>query len=265
MTTNCSAKQVGLNQEGILMTAMFRTMSRVMWCSMCALALALGPSMANEPYPSAKEVKCDEDESLQEELDNAEPGFIVLVKGTCYENVVIRTPGLLLVADPSFGPATIDGSGDPTRSAIVIVVSNVTVLNFTITGGRNGVVVSRAGSAVITNNRIIGNDRVGVFITRSSHGEIKGNTIEDNGFKGVIAVNRGHGIYVGRASSAEINDNTINHNGDVGVRVADSSHASLSDNIITNNEQEGLDVTLGSNVRLSDGSGGKSPFENYVQ
>ncbi len=85
------------------MTAMIRTMTRVMLCSMSVLALALGPSMANEPYPNAHEVKCDESDTLQEELDNAEPGFVILVKGTCYENVVIRTPGILLVADPSFG------------------------------------------------------------------------------------------------------------------------------------------------------------------
>ena len=236
-----------------------------------ALALSFGQAYA---APHTHKVDCDKNgKTLQKEVDKAHIGDTVLVEGTCNENVIISTDNLTVVAD---GAATIDGSGDPDATAAVSIrASNVTLRGFTIIAARNGVILQRAGSAVIASNDISGAANHAVLVTQASYARVggdssdEGNTIHDSG----------RGVTVRNGSGADIFFNTLTGDGtprtvvdgafindDRGIQITDNGAADISDNTIDGFDR-GLNLLTGGNANLSasfGSTGGASTFKNNV-
>jgi len=119
--------------------------------------------------------------SIQEKINAAEPGDTIFVKnGTYYENIVINKPINLIGENKK--NTIIDGKN--LSDTITIESENVKIMNFTIKNGTgNGVNnIFRAGIRILKSNNtikqnIIKDNNVGLFTRR-----IKNTTIEDNQF-----------------------------------------------------------------------------------
>ncbi len=238
------------------MIELFRTTTRAMLCSMCVLALALGPSMAHDDSEIHK-VDCDDGDSIQSELDDAKAGDTVEVSGTCVEHVLIATHGVTLrcvdnITDSITAP-------DTSASTVGIVAQNVVLDGCRVTGGRNGVSVLNGASAVVKNNVVTANGSLGappgnhgVTITNGAWAEVANNT---------ITFNRRRGVLVFGGAGAEIHGNTIDNNGLDGIAVFFNSYAGIASNanptsnLIRNNGTmgtgRGIVCRIGGSVNLS--------------
>ncbi|MEM4402441.1 MAG: right-handed parallel beta-helix repeat-containing protein, partial [Candidatus Caldarchaeum sp.] len=130
-----------------------------------------------------KEIRVPQDyKTIQEAIDAAAEGDIILVdRGTYKENLNLPKGLTLLGVDRE--KTVIDGSG----SDVVTIASSslVTMRNFTITNGRDGVYIRGGAHALLQGNWIIQNKRNGVLVTGTA--ELRGNLIRDNGYCGVQA------------------------------------------------------------------------------
>jgi len=214
---------------------------------------------------------------LQTAIDAANPGDTITVTGPCNENVVIG-PGKIGLTLEGINPATIDGLLD-TSPTIASLGREITITGFTITGGQDGILVYRGGTATIDGNTIQNTARFGINVAENSNANIINNIIQTNPGGGIsvydnssarigvlllsdtvarfntIQGNGGSGIFVARSSTAMIVGNTIKDNAEDGVRVVRSSQADISDNIINGNALNGILVSQNSGVNLGNDSG----------
>ena len=211
-----------------------------------------------------EEVECPDD-TIQEAVDDAEPGDTILVSGTCNESITIDKDGIKLIANPGakiIGPA---GSG----SLIRVRALNVEITGFTtLTGDRAGITVERSGSAVISDNTVKNSGGFGITITGGSSAILENNTVKKNGSHGIrvtdssfariepnnlVMDNGGHGIIVHRSSAARIFGNTITGSlNSTGILVTASGSADINENIITDNVGDGISVSSSSSARLAE-------------
>jgi parallel beta-helix repeat protein len=215
---------------------------------------------------------CNGKNTIGNSVKKLKPGDTLLVTGTCNENLVIPEEIARVVLDGQ-GKATIKG---PDASIPTIVVSGrgITIKGFTVTGGRDGIVVNRGSQATIDGNTIQGTARFGVQVNQSSFANIVNNTIQNNPANGItiggssyasigfvtaldktaspnIIQNNGqNGISVGRSSNARITGNTIRNNKLNGVIVSRASQADITSSTIDGNGMSGIDVSQNSNVQL---------------
>jgi hypothetical protein len=223
--------------------------------------------------------------SLQSAIDNAAPGDVILVEGTCSENFLVRNEKQRITIDGSGAGigtrATLAGNSN--SPAVNIRGKGILLRNFNISGGSNGVHVNRGSNAVVNNNVIEGSSGTGVLVDELAFAVITGNTIENHPAAGVVVAERstarigfnsdgdtvadanliknngGFGIHVSNGSSARIVANTIQDNVNDGIQVVRDSHADIAGNGIYNNA-DGIEVGENSTVQLGE-DGGTSMFE----
>ena len=182
---------------------------------------------------------CSAKDTIGNAVKKLKPGDTLSVTGTCNENLVIPEETVRVVLDGQ-GKATINGP-DTSNPTIVINGRGITIKGFTVTGGRDGIVVSRGGQAVIGSNTIQGTGRFGVQVNQTSFAVIVNNTIQNNGH---------NGISVGRSSNARITGNMIRNNKLNGVLVTRASQADITSSTIDGNGMNGIDVSQNSSVQL---------------
>jgi parallel beta-helix repeat protein len=241
--------------------------------AMALLALAGLLWLLTSPGEAATiKFTCSAKGTIGNAVKKLKPGDTLSVTGTCNENLVIPEETARVVLDGQ-GKATIKG---PDTSIPTIVVSGrgITIKGFTVTGGRDGIVVSRGSQATIDGNTIQGTARFGVQVNQSSFANIVNNTIQNNPGNGItiggssyasigfvtaldktaspnIIQNNGqNGISVGRSSNARITGNTIRNNKLNGVIVSRASQADITSSTIDGNGMSGIDVSQNSNVQL---------------
>lgn len=244
----------------------------------------------NAPAAASWQVDCDRGDSLQavftpREHGNAtparlRPGAVVLVVGTCNENVEITGfDGIVLDGQ---GTATINGPDSGRDTLRLIGVRNVIVRGFTITGGRDGINLRGVQMVSIQRNTILAG-RDGIQVHRGSFAMITDNTLQ-NGRDGIVVhessaarigfatstaahpgpnvidSNGRHGIFVSRSSTARIAGNVIVNNGTSGtgsgIRVERVSQADIASNQIDSNREDGIRIVQNSGVNLSSATTG---------
>jgi len=199
------------------------------------VGVALSAGLVTTAPAATFKAECDEGASIQKRLDqNAKPGDTIEVSGTCNEQIVVRTNNVRLTG---LDGATIDGGTDSSEGNSVIVVRalDVRISGLTVTGGRNGIVVSRNASA------IIGGTAPG-----------QGNTIDTVGR---------NGISISEDGWAQLLNNTITDAARFGIAVSGGS-ATLSGNEVRGSDRDGLFVGTsfvdleGANTFLANGRRG---------
>jgi len=161
---------------------------------------------------------------IQEAINTASPGDVVYVRnGTYYENVVVNKTLRLTAENREDTIIDARGVGDVLR----IEADNVTVSNFTIRYGDNGIYLSGSHGNVIQNNNITKNRYSGITGYSST-----GNIIEWN-----IISNNDYGIDLAHYSKENtIQENTVTNNG-IGIYLrADQGNNSVQGNIVQNNQ-----------------------------
>ena len=207
---------------------------------------------------------------------------IINVTGTCSGNVVIDQKKNNITLNGG-GTATIHGV-DVNKHTVQVMGRGITIKGFAITGGSDGIVVVRGGTAVIDGNNIHNTQNNGISVGQVSHADIINNTIQNNpnhgisvnenssahiGFvsysdttakRNIIQGNGNQGIQVQRSASATIVKNTIRNNISNGIHVTRASHADISGNVLNGNGDNGVKVDGNSGVNLGK-PGGTTIFD----
>jgi parallel beta-helix repeat protein len=251
-----------------------------------AITVAILLGLASEGWAANIQFACGGIRKLNTILQFLKPGDVLVVSGTCNENVVIGW---------NVNDITLDGQNTATIHAVAAAGGHtvdvrgrgITIQNFTIVGVPGnvgaGIFVHDAGQARITGNTITGNGDSGIHVTRNGSARILGNTIQGNALEGIFANHNsaveigdgaspnvitgngfsgGNGIHITRSSSARVITNTISNNGPgSGVLVLRGAQADISDNTIDQNVGNGLTVGQNSTVLLGR-PGANSPTAN---
>lgn len=243
------------------------------------------------PAVAGWHVDCDRGDSLQAVFNSQDhgnatpvllrPGAVVIVTGTCNENVEV-TEGFDGIVLDGQGTATINGPDSGRDTLRLIGVRNVIVRGFTITGGRDGINLRGVQMVSIQRNTIRAG-RDGIQVHRGSFAMITDNTLQ-NGRDGIVVhessaarigfatstaahpspnvidSNGRHGILVSRSSTARIAGNVIVNNGTSGagsgIRVDRLSQADIASNQIDSNREDGIRIVQNSGVNLSSATTG---------
>lgn len=215
--------------------------------------------------PQTFNLTCGAGTTISDAVKLLQPGDTLLVNGSCDENVSIpeEIQNLTLDGQSQASIAPLDAS----QSTVNIRGRGITIARFTVTGGLNGIIVTRGGAAILEGNTIR-NAQTGISLTSHSVARIQNNTIENNTDRGVnvaeastarldgntIQNNSSDGILVNEGSSARIGldaPNTIQSNSGRGVIITRSSSGRIMNNTISNNRSDGVDVLRGSHADIA--------------
>lgn len=175
--------------------------------------------------------------------------LVVVVSGTCTENVTIERDDVVLRAQGSGGGVS---AADPSKPAIVINGARRVVLeNLSVVGGLDAVQATGGASVAIRASAIRNGVQNGVRIESGSSAVVDGSTIEDNGEIGVL---------VRRSAGVTMTDSTVRRNALYGVAAVNSASASLGNidrfgniccgNVIEDNRFDGVVIADSSGAYL---------------
>lgn len=193
--------------------------------------------------------------TIQQAVDSAQTREIILVSGTCTENVSVGEEKARI---------TLDGQGSanlvavqPTSNTIQIFGKGIIVTGFaSIREGNHGILLAQGGTAVIINNTIESNNNSGIIVEDGATARIGFNSGNDTiASPNIIRNNAANGIIVGRSSNARIVGNIISGNGAAGILVKQVSQADIASNTIDDNHTDGISVSGNSGVNLGNDSG----------
>ena len=233
---------------------------------------ALGFSSANA---ATLNVDCDAGNTIASVYATIKPGDTVLVSGLCKEQVNIP-PEVTRVTFDGQKKTTIQHPGGQQASphAFYNRGKEITIKNFTVTGGQDGIHLSGPASAVIDGNLVTKNSGRGIHIDKGSIARILNTTVEQSGGIGIdvtgasyayigvfiprvpalapntIRNNGGPGINIERTSGAWIVGNTISGNKDSGITVHRNAQADVIANTINGNGGDAITVTYNSGVNF---------------
>lgn len=239
-------------------------------CLVAVAAIAIGaPTSA-----ATIKVDCQTGAAIGPALAKLKPGDVLLVQGTCRENVLIQS---------EVNGVTVDGQGKATITAldarqpvVQVLGREIIIKGFTVTGGFFGIAVNRGGTALLDNNTIEGAAHSGVEVSQNSFARVVNNTIRRNRQNGILVLgsasvhigvvrsddqlpspniiegNDGDGIHVIRASTARIIGNTLSGNRGSGLALRQTSHADVAGNVFNANGAHGIHVIGNSGINLAD-------------
>jgi parallel beta-helix repeat protein len=203
-------------------------------------------------------LSCGGKDTIGGALKKLKPGDTLSVTGTCNENLVIPEETARVVLDGQ-GRATINGP-DVAIPTMEVRGRGITIKGFTVTGGRDAIVLNRGGQAVIDGNTVQGAARFGVQVNQTSFAVIVNNTIQNNQANGVIVGGSSYAV-IGFFTTFDktASPNTVQNNGQNGISVQRSSNARITGNTVRNNKLNGVIVSRGSQADITsstiDGNG----------
>jgi len=244
-----------------------------------AIFLTVSSLCLTAAQPAAREsralnVDCNGGGAINRELNDVKPGDVVLVRGTCRENVIIQSELQRITIDGQ-GMATVKPP-DARQPAIQILGREIIIRGFTTNGGFSGIAINRGGTAIIDHNTIENALEMGLEVSQNSFGRIINNTIRRSGVDGILVLgsasahigvmrtddttpspnsildNGGDGIRVLRASTARVIGNILTGNRRSGLSVQQASHADVAGNTFNGNSEHGIRVAENSAVDLAD-------------
>ena len=199
--------------------------------------VVLGAALVGAPAgAAARSVDCDEGDSIQDAIDRAPAAgarrFEINVTGTCEERVVIRRDSV-----------TIEGDATIVGTVLLFQATGVWLIDVTITGPGDGVVVAGSNSVRLTGVTLAGNDRFGLYIRSRGNVWLRSGTI--------IAENAASGVYVEDGSVRVDGAQIINNQGN-GVEAMIATVKVERTATIAGNWIHGIDGNFHSSVLLRD-------------
>ena len=184
------------------------------------VCLLLFMTVARIDAGKPKTIEIYPDESIQAGIDEARPGYTVLVhSGTYYENLTIDKKVKLVGEN-----VTIDGWGE---SVVNITSNNVVFSGFTVLDGNKGIQIWYSNGCSILNNNISNSNLDNIHLESSNHNKIEGNQLSE-GYVGIRLNNSHHNNILNNNASNMI------YSGQ-GIILESSNSNIIKDNIITNN------------------------------
>jgi nitrous oxidase accessory protein NosD len=167
--------------------------------------------------------------------------LVVILHGTCIENVTVDRDDVTLVAD---GPGGTVNGPDPNTSTVTVTGSRVTIDGVAVTGGRNGILGLGARALTVANCIVQNTGRTGIVFTQGTSGTVDTCTVHNNPRDGLAI----------ESSSVTVINSSISQNARAGVVLSDGSSGRIgvdglnvaAGNVISNNGSNGLHISVGS-------------------
>jgi len=115
---------------------------------------------------ATKNINCSAGGVIGSVLNELTPGDVVLVQGTCRENVLIQSEVQRIVFDGQDN-ATIEAL-DAGRPAVQVLGREITIGNFTIVGGSFGIAINRGATATLDHNTVRSATNSGFEVSHNS-------------------------------------------------------------------------------------------------
>jgi len=159
----------------------------------------------------------DDYPSIQSAINNAKPGYTIMVKsGIYHENIIVNKEIALEGIDSGRGRPLINGE-------VLIEADNVKFKGFTVMHGDKGILINGSRRCVVTDNFIAYN-RFGIYLNMSSNCLIANNTLYQNSWAG---------IFIEQSSGNIIMNNNVSY-GFNGIYIKSSNMTKISGNLIEN-------------------------------
>jgi hypothetical protein len=222
-----------------------RSLVLCLFAMLPALAMAL-PLPARAEDAKVVSVRCDKSKTIADALDDPHSPLTIQVVGTCLEHVTVRRSDVTLVAGAP--GAAIQGT-DPKVDALTVTADRFVLDGLSVSGGRNGIVVTGASQAQLRNcttrgsgSGIVGG--IGILFSQGASGSVD---------RCVSSGNPADGIFLD-GSIVTITNSTFSGNARNGVfvfggstgRIGLTNAFVLAPNTISDNAANGIHVTLGS-------------------
>ena len=238
---------------------------------LCLLALVVAlplPAHAEDSGKTAS-VRCDKGKTIADALDDHHGPLTIQVFGTCHENVVVRRSDVTLVAGAP--GAAIQGT-DPKVDTLTVTADRFVLDGLSVSGGRNGIVVTGGSQAQLRNCAVRGAGSgivsgVGILFRQGASGSVDSCNSSGNAADGIFL----------DASIVTITNSTIKGNARNGVfvfggstgRIGVTNDFAAAPNTIADNGANGIHVTLGSlgiingNTVTGNGTNPNSPLGRF--
>jgi parallel beta-helix repeat protein len=217
---------------------------------------------------TAAETFVQPEDSIQEAVNSARPGDIIIVKPGAYaENIVVTKNNLVIRSESGNPEDTVIEPYDPDTDVLTIQADNITVKGFMITGaGANcsGVYLYDSNNCLIENNKLFNNSE-GIYLESSAKNRVFNNVIL-KGSRGIsieqsdynsVASNKAskcrYGIYLLISKGNRISKNTVLENREYGIVLSGSSDNTLSGNTASDNSR-GIHIGTSDGNTLSENS-----------
>jgi parallel beta-helix repeat protein len=151
-------------------------------------------------------------ESIQDTIDEASSGDIILVDPGEFKESICVNKENLTIKSASGNPDNTHIIGETAGSYVFeIVATNVEVSGFSITNGRCGIFINRAGNCTISDNKI-SNQNVGIYLFDSGNNLLNNNMVYSNLECGIKLLTSSNNIICGNYFNNTDNarDNKIN-------------------------------------------------------
>lgn len=236
---------------------------------------------------TAAEAFVQPEDSIQEAVNSAHSGDVIIVKpGTYVENIVVTKNNLEIRAESGNPEDTVIEPYYSDTDIFTIQANNITVKGFMITGAGNncsGIYMTDSNNCLLENNKLFNNYQgidletstknrvfnneifkgsIGILIEQSDYNFVTSNKaskcrygihlLNSNGnriSKNTVLENREYGIVLSASNDNTLSKNTASNNGR-GIHIGTSDGNTLSDNTITLNEVCGLFVCPRSDKNL---------------
>ncbi|KKH47471.1 cell surface protein [Methanosarcina sp. 1.H.A.2.2] len=223
---------------------------------------------------TAAETFVQSEDSIQEAVNSARPGDVIIVKpGTYAENIVVTKNNLVIRSESGNPEDTVIEPYDPDTDVLIIEADNITVNGFMITGaGDNcsGIYLNDSNNCLLENNKLFNNSE-GIHLESSAKNRVFNNVIlkvsrgiiieqsEYNSVESNKASKCRYGIYLLNSKGNHISKNTILENREYGIVLSASNDNTLSGNTVSNNGR-GVHIGTSDGNVLSDNSISSSEF-----
>src|SRR5437762_7445349 len=148
--------------------------------------LILGLAVAPQLRATTVNVDCNAGAAIVSILSSVKPGDIVLVQGTCRENVVIQSEVQRITLDGQ--EKTTIAAPDAQRPAVQVLGREITIKGFTVIGGSFGIAINRGATATLDHNTVRNATNSGFEVSHNSFARIINNTIERNQQYGILVL-----------------------------------------------------------------------------
>jgi hypothetical protein len=223
-------------QQGGFMSTAIRGLRTfvILGCSLLTVAFA-APATAQQPV----QVQCGAGGTIASALARPAGALVIVVNGTCNENVTIARDDVTLKGAPG---ATISGP-DSTKNTITVTGARITIESLSVTGGSNGIVGRGASLLSVLDCDVQNTAGSGIVFFQSAGGVVDGSTVQANPSEGILI----------ESGSATLTNNTIQNNSQWGVvtangasaRIGISNSGQYDGNTIENNGFGGIHIILG--------------------
>ncbi len=221
--------------------------SRGLLLSVVSVSIALfgvpaGANNTGGPVHTSR-VDCGKGESINQALERADErkAHVVIIRGSCSENVVIERDDVTLQGEP--GAAIVAANAG--RPAITLNgARRIGIAGLTVSGGSDGVNAVRGATLDVSACTLQGNSRFGLVVSYNGTATVDGCIIRNNGNHGALAVN---------GAQLVVTNSTVESNAGSGLFGTRNSHIRVGQDaggsstvgpvIVRNNAQHGVGVS----------------------